>query len=70
MFRLTFSLIIAGLLWIAAAPQADAQTVCGPRAELLERLTKVEMSRPLRANLVEHRQRRLVVAQPVERLAQ
>ena len=40
MFRLTFSLIIAGLLWIAAAPQAEAQTVCGPRAEILERLTQ------------------------------
>ena len=40
MFRLTFSLIIAGLLWIAVAPQAEAQTVCGPRAEILERLTQ------------------------------
>ena len=40
MFRLTFSLIIAGLLWISAAPQADAQTVCGERAEILERLTQ------------------------------
>ncbi len=40
MFRLTFSLIIAGLLWISAAPQADAQTVCGARAEILERLTQ------------------------------
>ncbi len=46
MFRLTFSLIIAGLLWIAAAPQAEAQTVCGARAEILERLTQVFAETP------------------------
>ncbi len=46
MFRLTFSLIIAGLLWIAAAPQADAQTVGGARAEILERLTQVFAETP------------------------
>ena len=40
MFRLTFSLIVAGLLWIAAAPQAGAQTVCGDRTEMLERLAQ------------------------------
>ena len=40
MYRLTFSLIVAGLLWIAAAPPADAQTVCGDRTEMLERLAQ------------------------------
>jgi hypothetical protein len=38
MIRLTLSLIVAALLWTAAAPQAHAQAVCGDRAELLERL--------------------------------
>ena len=40
MIRLTLSLIIAGLLWISAAPQADAQPVCGDRTEILERLAQ------------------------------
>ena len=40
MIRLTLSLVIAGLLWTAAAPQADAQLVCGERAEILERLAR------------------------------
>ncbi len=40
MFRLTLSLIMAGLLWTAAAPQADAQTICGDRAQILERLVQ------------------------------
>ena len=38
MIRLTLSLIVAGFLWTAAAPQAAAQTVCGERAEILDRL--------------------------------
>ncbi len=38
MIRLTLSLIVAGFLWTAAAPQAAAQTLCGERAEILDRL--------------------------------
>ncbi len=38
MIRLTLSLIVAGFLWAAAAPQAEAQTLCGERAEILDRL--------------------------------
>ena len=37
MIRLTLSLIVAGFLWTAAAPQAAAQTLCGERAEILDR---------------------------------
>ena len=38
MIRLTLSLIVAGFLWTAAAPQAEAQTLCGERTEILDRL--------------------------------
>ncbi len=38
MIRLTLSLIVAGFLWTAAAPQAAAQTLCGERAQILDRL--------------------------------
>jgi hypothetical protein len=38
MIRLTISLIVAAFLWSIAAPQAQAQALCGDRAELLERL--------------------------------
>ncbi len=38
MIRLTLGLIVAAFLWTATAPPADAQAVCGPRAEILERL--------------------------------
>ncbi len=40
MIRLTLSLIVAGFLWTAAAPRAEAQTLCGERAEILERLER------------------------------
>lgn len=53
MYRLTFSLIIAGVLWIAAAPQAGAQAVCGERAEILERLTQEFAETPQAVGLSE-----------------
>ncbi len=53
MFRLTFSLVIAGMLWIAAAPQADAQTVCGERGEILDRLAQEFAETPQAVGLSE-----------------
>ncbi len=38
MIRLTLSLIVAGFLWTAATPRAEAQTLCGERAQILDRL--------------------------------
>ncbi len=38
MIRQTLGLVVAAFLWTATAPPADAQAVCGPRAEILERL--------------------------------
>ena len=38
MIRVTLSLVLAVFLWALAAQQADAQVVCGERAEILERL--------------------------------
>ena len=38
MIRLTLGLVVAAFLWTATAPPANAQAVCGPRAEILERL--------------------------------
>ncbi len=38
MIRVTLSLVLAAFLWALAAPQADAQVVCGERTEILERL--------------------------------
>ncbi len=40
MIRLTLSLVVAAFLWTVTAPPADAQAVCGPRAEILERLER------------------------------
>ncbi len=53
MFRLTFSLIIVGMLWFAAAPQADAQTVCGERGDILDRLVQEFAETPRAVGLSE-----------------
>ncbi len=53
MIRLTLSLIVAGFLWSAAAPQATAQTVCGERAEILDRLEQQFAETPRAIGLTE-----------------
>ncbi len=40
MIRLTLSLIVAAFLWTVAAPQAQAQALCGERSALVERLER------------------------------